>query len=113
MDCLFCKIASKQIPSEIVYEDERTIAFNDINPQAPVHVLVIPKAHIEKVCDLTDQNKDLIGDIVMAANKIAAQKNITNSGFRIVLNCNKDAGQAVFHIHAHLLGGRAMNWPPG
>ncbi|MBU0651167.1 histidine triad nucleotide-binding protein [bacterium] len=111
-DCLFCKILRGQIPCDKVYEDDKVLAFNDINPQAPVHVLIIPKNHIERVTDITEE-KSCVNDLVLAANKIAREKGIDKNGFRLVFNCNKDAGQEVFHIHLHLLGGRAMHWPPG
>ena len=112
-DCLFCKIAKGEIKSRIVYENDSTLAFEDIEPKAPTHILVIPKQHIEKLTDLNQQNKPIISELVMAANEVARQNNITGSGYRLVLNCGPDAGQAVFHIHLHLLGGRKMCWPPG
>ena len=113
MECLFCKIAEKEIPSSIVYEDEKVVAFNDINPQAPVHVIVIPRKHIEKISDITVDDVDIIGRLVFVSKDIAKEKGISDSGYRLVFNCNKDAGQAVFHIHLHLLGGRKFSWPPG
>jgi len=113
MECLFCKIAEKEIPSSIVYEDERIVAFNDINPQAPVHVIIIPRKHIEKISDITVDDVDIIGRLVFVAKDIAKEKGISEPGYRLVFNCNKDAGQAVFHIHLHLLGGRKFSWPPG
>jgi len=113
MDCIFCKIAAKQIPSAIVYENEDVIAFRDINPQAPVHIIIIPKQHIATLNDITPADAQLIGKIVLAAQVIAKDNNLHNPGYRLVLNCNKDAGQTVFHIHCHLLGGRLMGWPPG
>jgi len=112
-DCIFCKIVNKEISSPIVHEDETTIAFNDINPQAPVHIIVIPKRHIERVSELTADDSDLISRVIFAGNKIAKEKGLAESGYRFVLNCNRDAGQVVFHIHMHLLGGRKMSWPPG
>ena len=112
-DCIFCKIANKEISSPIVHEDKTTIAFNDINPQAPVHIIVIPKRHIERVSELTEDDSDLISRVIFAGNKIAKEKGLAESGYRFVLNCNRDAGQVVFHIHMHLLGGRKMSWPPG
>lgn len=111
MDCLFCKIINKEINSNIVYEDPGVIAFTDVNPKAPVHILIIPKKHIATPLDIKDET--LIGRLYAVANKIAIDKNIAQSGFRLVMNCNKDAGQSVFHIHLHLLGGRIMGWPPG
>lgn len=112
-DCIFCKIAKKEMPSSIVYEDDDLIAFNDINPQAPIHVVVIPKKHIERISDLNLEDAGLTARAILAANKIAEKMRVADSGYRLVINCNKDAGQAVFHIHIHLLGGRRMNWPPG
>ncbi len=111
--CIFCKITKKEIPAKTVFEDNKIMAFEDINPQAPVHIVIIPKTHIERVSDLTDENVGLIGSLVLAAKNIAKERNIQESGYRIVINCNKDAGQAVFHIHMHLLGGRPFTWPPG
>lgn len=112
-DCTFCKIIKKEIPSKIVFEDNRILAFEDINPQAPVHILIIPKHHIGKTSDLTEGNIHLIGDLILAAKTLADQKGVRESGYRIVLNCNKDAGQEVLHLHLHLLGGRKFVWPPG
>ena len=110
-DCLFCKIASKQIPSSIVYEDIEILAFNDISPQAPTHILIIPKAHIKSTDEIDNTNKDIAGNIVVAASKIA--KDLKLEGYRLVFNSGEIAGQSVFHLHCHLLGGRAMKWPPG
>jgi len=111
--CLFCKIINREIPASIVYEDDRVLAFNDINPQAPVHVLVVPKRHISTLADLRPDDDDIVGEIVRRAAAIADEQGITARGFRTVFNTNKDAGQTVFHIHLHLLGGRSLNWPPG
>ncbi len=113
MECLFCKIAEKEIPSSIIYEDGEVVAFNDINPQAPVHVIIIPRKHIEKISDITVDDAGIIGRLVLTAKDIAKEKGISEDGYRLVFNCNKDAGQAVFHIHLHLLGGRKFSWPPG
>lgn len=113
MDCLFCKIAEKKIPAKIVYEDQNVLAFEDLNPQAPVHILIIPRKHIATSLDITDEDNALIGEMFQAANKISHERGIAARGFRLVMNCNRDAGQTVFHIHLHLLGGRFMNWPPG
>jgi histidine triad (HIT) family protein len=113
MDCLFCKIAAKQIPSTVVYEDDRVLAFNDINPQAPVHVLIIPKQHIAVHAETSEETAPLIGHMNLVAAKIAAEKGIAESGYRAVFNCNRHGGQEVYHIHLHLLGGRQMHWPPG
>ena len=112
-NCIFCKIAAREIPSEIIYEDREVIAFKDVNAQAPTHVLIIPKKHIEKVSDINEVNSGIIAGLAVAANKIARAQGISESGYRLVLNCEKDAGQEVYHIHMHLLGGRKMSWPPG
>ena len=113
MSCLFCKIIDKEIPSKIVYEDEHVLAFEDLSPQAPVHILIVPKKHISTTLDIKDEDNELIGRMFQAANAIAKEKGIDEKGFRTVINCNREAGQTVFHIHLHLLGGRAMHWPPG
>ena len=113
MDCLFCKIINGEIPSEKVYEDEYVYAFNDISPTAPVHVLIVPKKHISTINDIEDNDAELIGHIYLAAKKIAQEKGIAEDGYRVVTNCNQMAGQTVFHIHFHLLGGRELNWPAG
>ncbi|NIA07524.1 MAG: HIT domain-containing protein [Actinobacteria bacterium] len=112
-ECLFCKIAAGEIPATKVYEDEQFVVFRDINPQAPTHVLIIPRRHIEKLTDLTESESGLIGQMQLLANKIAEQEGITSGGFRTVFNCGEGAGQSVWHIHMHLLGGRPMTWPPG
>ncbi len=111
-DCLFCKIINKEIPSDLIYEDDQVIAFNDINPQAPVHFLVIPKKHIESAMDITENHKDLIGNIFKVAVELAKDQGLTQ-GYRIVNNCQEHGGQTVNHIHFHILGGRQMLWPPG
>lgn len=110
-DCLFCKIAAGEIPSKKAYEDELVFAFHDITPQAPVHILIIPKQHISTLEEVNESNSDLMGKIVHAASKLAKENNL--EGYRLVANCNEIAGQSVFHIHFHLLGGRSMLWPPG
>ncbi len=112
-ECLFCKIVKKEIPAEMVYEDKKLIAIKDIHPQAPVHLLVIPKKHISTLLDLSEEDKELIGHIYLAANRLAKKKSTAQCGFRIVANCGPDSGQEVFHIHFHLLGGRKLGWPPG
>ena len=112
-NCLFCKIANKQIKSDIVHEDNDIVAFKDINPQAPVHVIIIPRKHIERISEIEREDSTLIGDMFLAAVKIARENDIEKTGYRLVINCNKDAGQEVFHIHLHLLGGRKFMWPPG
>jgi histidine triad (HIT) family protein len=113
MDCLFCKIANGEIPAKIIYKDSNVVAFEDINPQAPHHLLIIPAKHISTLNELTAEDNELIGHMVQTAMKLAKQLNIADDGYRIVMNCNKGAGQTVFHIHLHLLGGRQMVWPPG
>ena len=112
-NCLFCKIVEREIPSSIVYEDERILAFNDINPQAPTHILVIPKRHIATLNDLSAGDDAIVGEVVRRAAAIATDRGISDGGYRTVFNTNRGAGQTVFHIHLHLLGGRAMHWPPG
>jgi histidine triad (HIT) family protein len=112
-DCLFCKIAGGDIPAAIVYQDERLVAFKDINPQAPTHVLVIPRAHIATLNDLAGDHDTVVGELVRRASLIAKELGHAENGYRAVLNCNADAGQTVFHIHLHLLAGRPMTWPPG
>lgn len=112
-DCIFCKIVDKKIPARIVYEDEHAIAFEDINPQAPVHTLVIPKKHIPTLLDIKEEDNNLVGHMLKVANKIAKDKGIAERGFRVVTNCNPESGQTVYHIHLHILGGRQMHWPPG
>ena len=112
-DCLFCKIIDGEIPGDIVYENDNVLAFKDINPIAPVHILVIPKEHIATINDLEEKHTQTMGELFLAAKKIASDKGISESGYRTVFNCNKDAQQTVFHIHLHLIAGRQMTWPPG
>jgi len=112
-DCLFCKIVRREIPASLVYEDERVLAFNDINPQAPTHVLIVPKRHIDSLNELSTEDDRLVGELVRRASAIAGERGLAAGGYRTVFNTNRDAGQTVFHIHLHLLGGRAMMWPPG
>ena len=112
-DCLFCKIVTGDIQSEKVFENDHVIGFQDLNPQAPTHVLVIPKKHVSTINDLQDEDKALVGEMYMAARQIAADQGLAEKGYRTVMNCNEEAGQTVFHIHLHLLGGRRMKWPPG
>ena len=112
MDCIFCKIARNEIPSKKLYEDDEMVAFNDLEPQAPVHVLIIPKAHISSANEITAENSDIIGKIFMVAAKIAKEQGL-DKGYRIVNNCGEDGGQTVQHLHFHLLGGRKMQWPAG
>lgn len=112
-DCLFCKMVAGEIKPNTVYEDDEVLAFRDINPQAPTHVLVIPKTHIATLNDLQSDHAALIGKLYLAAQKVAQADGIAERGYRTVMNCNREAGQTVFHIHLHLLGGRGMHWPPG
>lgn len=112
-DCLFCKIANGEINSDIVYQDDQVVAFNDINPQAPHHVLVIPREHITTTNDITPDHNALIGHMMNTAKNIATNLDIAEAGYRVLMNCNAGGGQAVYHIHLHLLGGRQMTWPPG
>jgi len=113
VDCLFCKILKGQIPASIVYEDERLIAFKDINPQAPLHALIVPKRHIASLNELTAEDDELVGEMVRRAAALANQQGYAERGFRTVFNTNAEAGQTVFHIHLHLLAGRGLTWPPG
>ena len=110
---LFEKIIAGQIPADIVYEDDHCVAFRDINPQAPTHVLVIPRRHVATTDDLADGDAELVGRMALAAAKIAREEGVAEDGYRLVFNCNAGAGQTVFHIHLHLLGGRGFSWPPG
>jgi histidine triad (HIT) family protein len=112
-DCLFCKIIKRETPASIVYEDERLLAFNDINPQASTHVLVVPKRHIASLNELSADDDQIVGEVVRRAAAIAKDRGISDGGFRAVFNTNRDAGQTVFHIHLHLIGGRSLAWPPG
>ncbi len=111
-DCLFCKIVEGQIPADKVHEDDDVIAFRDINPQAPVHLLVVPRRHIASLNDASSEDQALLGRILLAARNLA-QKEGVGSGYRVVNNCGLSAGQSVFHVHFHVLGGRALTWPPG
>jgi histidine triad (HIT) family protein len=112
-DCLFCKIIAGQIPSTIVHSSDRVVAFKDVNPQAPTHVLILPRRHIATLNDLTEADDGLVGELVRTAAAIAKKNGHAETGYRTVFNSNADAGQTVFHIHLHLLGGRRMTWPPG
>jgi len=112
-DCLFCKMVSGEIKPDTVYEDDNVLAFRDINPQAPMHVLVIPKRHISTLNDLNESDAQLAGQLTLAAAKIAEQEGVEESGYRTVMNCNAAGGQTVFHIHMHVLAGRNLSWPPG
>lgn len=112
-DCLFCKILDDDIPVDIVYESDTVLAFRDINPQAPTHVLIIPRRHIATINDITEIDHAIVGSLFTAARDIAKQEGIAEDGYRVTMNCNAAAGQTVFHLHLHLLGGRALGWPPG
>lgn len=112
-NCLFCKILKGDIPATKVYEDDAVYAFRDINPQAPIHILIIPKQHIPTVNDLETQDTEIIGKLYLTAKDIAKKEDLAESGYRLVMNCNAGAGQTVFHIHLHILGGRRLAWPPG
>ncbi|MBC8357329.1 MAG: histidine triad nucleotide-binding protein [Candidatus Aminicenantes bacterium] len=112
-NCLFCKIIHGEIPAKKVFEDEKIIAFDDINPQAPIHILIIPKEHFASLNEIPEEKKDVLSHVLLKARQIAREKGVAKSGYRIVLNTARDSGQEVFHIHFHLLGGRKMLWPPG
>jgi histidine triad (HIT) family protein len=111
--CLFCKIVKKEIPAKILFEDEHLVAFSDVNPQAPTHALVIPKRHMVSLNEATPADAELLGRMLIAAQRVAREAGISDSGWRMVVNNGSHAGQSVFHVHAHVLGGRAMAWPPG
>jgi histidine triad (HIT) family protein len=113
MSTIFARIIRKEIPVDVVFEDDLCLAFHDINPVAPVHILVIPKKPIEKLSDVKPEDKDLLGHLMLTAAKIAASRNLDAGGYRLVINNGASAGQTVFHLHIHILGGRAMEWPPG
>ncbi|MEQ4724805.1 histidine triad nucleotide-binding protein [Nonomuraea sp. B19D2] len=112
-DCLFCKIVAKEIPAEIVYETGRTLAFRDVNPQAPTHVLVVPKQHHATAAALAEADDGLADEVLKAAHSVAVLEHVADSGYRVVFNTGLGAGQTVFHVHAHVLGGRDLTWPPG
>ncbi|HEX6972260.1 MAG TPA: histidine triad nucleotide-binding protein [Limnochordia bacterium] len=111
--CLFCKIANKELPADIVYEDDRVVAFRDIRPQAPVHLLVVPRAHIPAISAVTAADEGLLGHIFTVIRELAVKEGVSERGYRVVVNCGEDGLQTVFHIHFHLLGGRRLGWPPG
>ena len=113
MDCLFCKIISKEIPAKIAYEDTDILAFHDVNPKAPTHILIIPKKHIGTINDVTERDNLMLGSIINVGKNLAKEFKFSDDGYRLVYNCNRNAGQAVYHIHMHLLGGRHFTWPPG
>ena len=112
-ECLFCKMVSGVIPCDKVHENENVLAFRDIDPKAPTHILIIPKKHITTLNEINENDQELLGELLLTAKKIAKDEGIDTSGYRTVFNCNSDGGQTVFHIHMHLLGGRPMAWPPG
>jgi histidine triad (HIT) family protein len=112
-DCLFCKIVEGNLSADIVYENDSLIAFRDINPKAPTHILLIPRRHVATMNDLQDGDETLAGELFLTAARIAADEGLAEDGYRVVMNCNEAAGQSVFHIHLHLMGGRTMTWPPG
>lgn len=112
-DCIFCRIIKREIPTTVIFEDKKCLAFADINPQAPIHILMIPKEHYASLNDIPEGKKGILSHILLKARQIAHEKGIRNKGYRIVLNTQREAGQEVFHIHFHLLGGRQMTWPPG
>lgn len=113
MDCLFCNIVGGETPADIIYQDERSIAFRDINPQAPVHVLVVPRDHMESLDDASQKDEALLGHLLRVAARVANEQGLSESGYRTVINTGAGAGQSVFHLHVHVLGGRSLNWPPG
>jgi len=112
-DCLFCKIVAGKIKADVIHENDRVVAFRDINPQAPTHVLIIPRNHVATINDLTESDTGDVGQLFLAAKSVAKQEGVHESGYRTVMNCGEGAGQSVFHIHLHLLGGRPLRWPPG
>lgn len=112
-DCIFCKMASGEIQPDVVYEDDQVLAFKDISPQAPVHVLIVPRQHIASINELQAEHGAVVGRMFLAAAEVAKRLDIADSGYRTVMNCNSDGGQTVYHLHLHVLGGRRMNWPPG
>lgn len=113
MSCLFCRIIAGEIPGTFLYQDDRLVVLQDINPQAPLHALVIPRRHIATLNDLAPEDDGLVGEMVRRAALVAREKGVAEGGYRAVLNCNREAGQTVFHIHLHVIGGRPMAWPPG
>jgi histidine triad (HIT) family protein len=112
-DCVLCDVLEKKIPGKIIHEEKEIVAIQDINPQSPVHILILPRKHIPTLMDMTEADEKLIGKMVILASELAKKHQISEKGFRLVFNCNRDGGQSINHIHLHLLGGRRMNWPPG
>lgn len=113
MDCIFCKIANKEIDAKIIYEDDHIVAFDDLYPKAPTHKLIIPRKHIATLNDIKKDDKHLVGSLMFVAQQLAKELNVADNGYRVIMNCNKGGGQEVYHIHLHLLAGRQMQWPPG
>lgn len=113
MSCLFCRIIAGEIPGKFLYQDDRLVVLQDVNPQAPLHALVIPRQHVASLNDLSAENDGLVGEMIRRAAQVAREHGVADSGYRTVFNCNREAGQTVFHIHLHVLGGRPMAWPPG
>ncbi len=112
-DCLFCDIVKKKVKANFIFESKELLAFEDIRPQAPIHILIIPKKHIPTLNDLKEEDKAMMGELFLTAKEIARAQGISATGYRTVFNCNHDSGQAVYHLHLHVLGGRKMSWPPG
>jgi histidine triad (HIT) family protein len=110
--CLFCKIVKRELSAKIVYEDDDSVAFEDINPKAPIHILIVPRRHLATLLDASQSDDQLLGHLLLVANNVARQKGIAERGFRLVLNCNSEGGQVVFHLHLHLLGGQRLSWRP-
>jgi histidine triad (HIT) family protein len=113
MNCLFCRIVAGEVPADTVYQDERCLAFRDLNPQAPVHVLVVPRDHIEYLDEATQKDEAMLGHLLRVGARVANEQGLSESGYRTIINTGEGAGQSVFHLHLHVLGGRALNWPPG
>lgn len=113
MECIFCKIAAGEIPAKIIYQDEKIMAFDDLFPKAPQHKLIIPRKHLATLNDMEMEDKDLLGHMMFVAKQLAHEVGIAESGYRVLVNCNGDGGQEIFHLHLHLLGGRSLRWPPG
>ena len=112
-DCLFCRLIAGELPATFVFQDERLVAFTDINPQAPTHILIVPRRHVASLNELTPEHDGLVGEMIRRAAAIAKERGVSEDGYRTVFNCNRGAGQTVFHVHLHLLGGRSFTWPPG
>lgn len=112
-DCIFCKIINGDVPAQVVFEDDELLAFEDISPAAPQHILIIPRKHIDTINDLTESDAELVGKMFLCAKKLASKRGVDKEGYRTVMNCMSGAGQSVFHIHLHLLAGRVLSWPPG